>query len=204
MARGGQEGQSQELRRVRLGSEGNAIFILGGDIDGDGEIILEEGIALRSPSASSVVQRISNTFKNLQDCQEAVRKVDKDNNGLLNKQGMRQGNKCDSEEVNAIFALGDINGDGPIDMGEFVSLMLPSAGEVARQVSSTLKTLDDVKSAFKLLDKDGDGSIDRKEMASSGHRFNNAQVEAIFALGDINDDGAIDLDESSPSCAPQP
>ena len=89
----------------------------------------------------------------------------------------------DSEEVNAIFALGDINGDGQIDMGEFVSLMLPSAGEVARQVSSTLKTLDDVKYAFKLLDKDGDGSIDRKEMASSGHRFNNAQGEAPYSSG---------------------
>merc|ERR1719431_329172 len=105
------------------------------------------------------------------------------------------GHKFDSEEVDAIFELGDINGDGQIDMGEFISLMFPSAVDVALQVSSTFKTIDDVKAAFKLLDKDGDGSIDRKEMASSGHKFNAAQVEAIFALGDLNDDGAIDLDE---------
>merc|ERR1719431_2535450 len=105
------------------------------------------------------------------------------------------GHKFDSEEVDAIFELGDINGDGQIDMGEFISLMFPSAVEVALQVSSTFKTIDDVKAAFKLLDKDGDGSIDKQEMASSGHKFNKAQVEAIFALGDINDDGALDLDE---------
>merc|ERR1719347_1318030 len=108
---------------------------------------------------------------------------------------MMQAHKFDSEEVDAIFELGDINGDGQIDMGEFISLIFPSAVDVALQVSSTFKTIDDVKAAFKLLDKDGDGSIDRKEMASSGHKFNAAQVEAIFALGDVNDDGAIDLDE---------
>ena len=32
-------------------------------------------------------------------------------------------------------------------------------------------------------------------MASSGRQFNTAQIEAIFALGDVNDDGAFDLDE---------
>merc|ERR1711899_207821 len=174
--------------------EVDAIFSLG-DVDGDGEITLEEFIGLMSPSASSVVQRISKSFRNLNDCKEAFKKIDRDNDGLLSKQEMMQGNKFDAEEVNAIFELGDINGDGQIDMGEFISLMFPSAVEVALQVSSTFKTIDDVKAAFKLLDKDGDGSISRQEMASSGHKFNNAQVEAIFALGDINDDGAIDLDE---------
>merc|ERR1719350_2289965 len=108
---------------------------------------------------------------------------------------MMQGNKFDAEEVNAIFELGDINGDGQIDMGEFISLMFPSAVEVALQVSSTFKTIDDVKAAFKLLDKDGDGSISRQEMASSGHKFNNAQVEAIFALGDIDKDGVLSKKE---------
>jgi calmodulin len=174
--------------------EVDAIFSLG-DVDGDGEITLEEFIALMSPSASSVIQKISKTFKNLNCCKEAFKAIDRDNDGLLSKQEMMQGNKFDAEEVNAIFELGDINGDGQIDMGEFISLMFPSAVEVALQVSSTFKTIEDVKAAFKLLDKDGDGSIDRKEMASSGHKFNSAQVEAIFALGDINDDGAIDLDE---------
>ena len=42
--------------------EVNAIFSLE-DSDGNGEITLEEFIALMSPSASSVVQRISKSFR---------------------------------------------------------------------------------------------------------------------------------------------
>merc|ERR1719369_1948146 len=174
--------------------EVDAIFSLG-DIDGDGEITLQEFVTLMSPSASNIVQRLSKSFKNLQCVKDAFKEIDKDNDGLLTKKEMMQAHKFDSEEVDAIFELGDINGDGQIDMGEFISLIFPSAVDVALQVSSTFKTIDDVKAAFKLLDKDGDGQIDRKEMASSGHKFNSAQVEAIFALGDINDDGVIDLDE---------
>jgi len=176
--------------------EVNAIFSLG-DVDGDGEITLEEFIALMSPSASSVVKRISKSFKNLNDVKAAFKKIDTDNDGLLSKKEIMasSGNKFDAEEVDAIFALGDVNGDGQIDMGEFISIMFPSAVDVALQVSQTFKTLDDVKQAFKLLDKDGDGSITKQEMAQSGQKFNSAQIEAIFALGDINDDGALDLDE---------
>merc|ERR1719336_898739 len=161
--------------------EVNAIFSLG-DVDGDGEITLEEFITLMSPSSSAIIQRLRKSFKNLNDVKAAFKKIDSNNDGLLSKEEMMQssGSKYDREEVDSIFALGDVNGDGEIDMGEFISLMFPSAVEVAMQVSSTFKTIDDVKQAFKLMDKDGDGSISRQEMASSGHKFNNAQVEARF------------------------
>jgi len=174
--------------------EVDAIFSLG-DVDGDGEITLEEFIKLMSPSAANVVARISKSFKNLNDVKAAFKKIDVDGDGLLSKQEMLQGGKFDSEEVNSIFELGDVNGDGDIDMGEFISIMYPSAVEVALQVSQTFKSIDDVKVAFAQLDKDGDGSISKQEMASSTFRFNGAQIDAIFALGDVNDDGAIDLDE---------
>lgn len=176
--------------------EVNAIFSLG-DVDGDGEITLEEFIALMKPSAAQVVQKLSKNFKNLSDVKEAFKKIDTNHDGLLSKSEMLSsaGNKFDSEEVDAIFQLGDVNGDGEIDMSEFISIMFPSAVDVVLQVSSNFKTLDDVKAAFKLLDKDGDGMISKQEMASSGHRFNTAQIEAIFGLGDINDDGVIDLNE---------
>merc|ERR1719295_1173377 len=176
--------------------EVDAIFSLG-DVDGDGEITLEEFVALMSPSAAQIVQKLSKNFKNLEDVKEAFKQIDTNNDGLLSKEEMMSsvGNKFDMEEVNAIFELGDVNGDGEIDIAEFIGIMYPSAVEAAAQVSSNFRTIDDVKAAFKLLDKDGDGVIDKQEMASSGHRFNAAQVEAIFALGDINDDGVIDLNE---------
>merc|ERR1719317_734764 len=127
------------------------------DVEVNAIFSLEEFIALMSPSASSVVKRISKGFKNLNDVKAAFKKIDTDNDGLLSKKEMMasSGNKYDAEEVDAIFALGDVNGDGQIDMGEFISIMFPSAVDVALQVSQTFKTLDDVKQAFKLLDKDG-------------------------------------------------
>ena len=63
------------------------------------------------------------------------------------------------------------------------------------KLSSSFRNIEDVKAAFKLLDIDGDGSITRQEMSSSGHKFSKEQIEALFALGDVNDDGALDLDE---------
>ena len=163
--------------------EVNAIFSLG-DVDCDGEITPEEFVTLMSPSSSNIVQRLRKQYKNMTDVKAAFKKIDVDNDGLLSKQEMMQsaGNMFDREEVDAIFALGDINGDGELDMGEFISIMFPSAVEVAMQVSATFKTMDDIKQGFKLMDKDGDGEITKQEMASSGHRFNNAQVDAGFLL----------------------
>ena len=172
--------------------EVNAIFSLG-----DGEITPEEFVTLMSPSSSNIVQRLRKQYKNMTDVKAAFKKIDVDNDGLLSKQEMMQsaGNMFDREEVDAIFALGNINGDGELDMGEFISIMFPPTVEVAMQVSATFKTMDDIKQGFKLMDKDGDGQITKQEMAASGHRFNNAQVDAVFSLGDVNDDGVLDLDE---------
>ena len=39
------------------------------------------------------------------------------------------GNKFDSEEVDAIYELGDSNGDEVLDLGEFIAIMFPAAGE---------------------------------------------------------------------------
>merc|ERR1719187_532067 len=176
--------------------EVDAIFSLG-DSDGDGEVSLQEFVALMSPSASEILGKLRSTFKSIQDVKTTFKRIDTDNDGLLSKQEMlsSSGSKYDQEEVNAIFALGDVNGDGALDMGEFIGLMYPSATEVISKLSSSFKNIDDVKSAFKMLDADGDGSNTRQEMGASGHKFSQEQIESIFALGDVNDDGAIDLDE---------
>eukprot|EP00092_Neocalanus_flemingeri_P019933 GFUD01021591.1.p1 GENE.GFUD01021591.1~~GFUD01021591.1.p1 ORF type:complete len:639 (-),score=213.67 GFUD01021591.1:258-2174(-) len=174
----------------------DAIFSLG-DVDGDGEVSLEEFVDLMSPSSSEVLAKLRKNFKNIGDVKATFKKIDTDNDGLLSKQEMLSSSGCkyDSEEVNAIFILGDINGDGQLDMGEFIGLMFPPATEVIYKLSTSFGNIEDVKAAFKLLDVDGDGSITKEEMASSGHKFSQEQIESIFALGDVNDDGALDLDE---------
>jgi hypothetical protein len=39
------------------------------------------------------------------------------------------GNKFDVEEVEAIYELGDSNGDNVLDLGEFIAILFPAAGE---------------------------------------------------------------------------
>merc|ERR1719309_929099 len=103
------------------------------------------------------------------------------------------GQQFSSKDIEAIFALGDVNNDGEIDMSEFVAVMCPSASTVVARISKGYKTLADVKAAFKKLDRDGDGNISKSEMAAAG--LNEQEVNAIFALGDANNDGQIDMDE---------
>merc|ERR1711963_1201052 len=176
--------------------EVDAIFSLG-DTDGDGEVSLQEFVDLMSPSSSEVLGKLRQNFRSIADVKAAFKKIDSNNDGLLSKQEMQSspGCKFDHEEIDAIFKLGDINGDGELDMGEFIALMYPPATEVISKLSLSFRNIEDVKAAFKLLDVDGDGSITRQEMSSSGHKFSAEQIEAMFALGDVNDDGAIDLDE---------
>jgi len=67
--------------------EVDAIFSLG-DADGDGEITLEEFVALMSPSAAGVVAKIGKSFRNIDDVKEAFKRIDANNDGLLSRELM--------------------------------------------------------------------------------------------------------------------
>merc|ERR1719282_906178 len=162
--------------------EVDAIFSLG-DTDGDGEVSLQEFVDLMSPSSSEVLAKLRQNFKSINDVKTSFKKIDSNNDGLLSKEEMKSspGCKFDAEEIDAIFKLGDINGDGELDMGEFIALMYPPATEVISKLSLSFRNIEDVKAAFKLLDVDGDGSITRQEMSSSGHKFSQEQIEALHS-----------------------
>jgi len=176
--------------------EVDAIMNLG-DTDGDGEIDLEEFVNLMSPGASITLAKIRQSFKSIDDVKELFKAIDVDSDGLLSKEEMMNspGNRFDEEQVEAIYELGDANGDNVLDMGEFIAIMYPSAGEVLAKLSQSFPNIDQVKELFHQLDLDGDGSLSKQEFNESSKRFSPQEVEAIFALGDINDDGAIDLEE---------
>merc|ERR1719352_77054 len=102
------------------------------------------------------------------------------------------------QEVVAIFALGDSNNDGEIDLDEFIGVMCPSAAAVVFKVSQTFKGKDGAVKAFKQIDLDGDGAISKDEMAKAnigGVKLSKTEIDAIFQLGDVDKDGAIDLEE---------
>jgi len=67
--------------------EVNAIFSLE-DFEGNGESTLKEFVALMSSPASSIVHKISRSFKNLNDVKTAFKKIGTNNNGLISKKEM--------------------------------------------------------------------------------------------------------------------
>merc|ERR1712106_453807 len=125
--------------------------------------------------------------------------LDKDGDGMISQEEMRScGSRFNATEIEAIFALGDTNNDGEIDIDEFIGVMCPSAAAVVFKVSQTFKGKDGAVKAFKQIDLDGDGAISKDEMAKAnigGVKLSKTEIDAIFQLGDVDKDGAIDLEE---------
>jgi len=177
-------------------TEVDAIMNLG-DLDQDGEIDLEEFVQLMSPGASFIIAKLRSSFNTIDDVKQLFKDIDADSDGLLSRDEMLNSprNKFDSEEVAAIYELGDANGDDVLDVGEFIAILFPSAGEALAKLSRNYPNIEQVKILFRNLDFDNDGSVSKAEMRESAIGFSQSEVDAVFALGDINDDGVIDLEE---------
>ena len=66
--------------------------------------------------------------------------------------------------------------------------------------------MDELELAFHEMDLDGDGKITKEEMMKYGS-LNEQEVNAVFELGDVDRDGAIDIQEFTgvmTSCSPVP
>ena len=92
------------------------------------------------------------------------------------------------------MALGDVNDDGSLDMEEFIGVLYPSAATIASRMRAQYTDINSIKKAFARIDANGDGKVSKDEVSASG-TFNNQEIDALFLLGDSNNDGEIDLEE---------
>ncbi|CAI9104341.1 OLC1v1002989C1 [Oldenlandia corymbosa var. corymbosa] len=94
-----------------------------------------------------------------------------------------------TKEVEKIFEVADLDGDGFIDFKEFVEAQKKGGG---------LKTVD-LQSAFRGFDKDGDGKITVEEvfelLRKLGERCSMQDCRKMVQAVDSNRDGVIDMDE---------
>lgn len=94
-----------------------------------------------------------------------------------------------TKEVQKIFEVADLDGDGFIDFKEFVEVQKKGGG---------LKT-DDLQNAFRAFDKDGDGKITVEEvfelLQKLGERCSMRDCQRMVRAVDGNGDGVIDMDE---------
>jgi len=127
---------------------------------------------------------------------EAFTLFDKDGDGTIvtNELGtvMRSLGQNPTESVlqNMLNEV-DSDGNGYIDFSEFLVMM-------TRKIKDS-DSDDDLKEAFKVFDKDDNGSISAKElrhvMTNLGEKLSDEEIDEMIREVDINGDGHIDYDE---------
>merc|ERR1719336_1903521 len=163
----------------------DALFAAG-DVDGNGEIDYEEFIGLMCPSASDIVEKFRAKYKTLNDVRAAFKRFDRNGDGALSKDELSSAMKSSGDsysdiEVDAIFSLGDVDGDGEITLEEFITLMSPSSSAIIKRLRKSFKNLNDVKAAFKQIDSNNDGLLSKEEMMeSAGCKYDQEEVDSIF------------------------
>merc|ERR1712117_293233 len=118
---------------------------------------------------------IGMTFGSVSDAKAAFRRFDINNDGVMDPAEMKammdsaSGKKMSDAEVMTLFKKGDIDGDGQIDMQEFIKMMFPTCAE----------SLTKLQKSFSKFDSDSDGHITRPELKGVMAKFGDADVDAV-------------------------
>mmetsp|Transcript_10583 Transcript_10583/g.39423 ORF Transcript_10583/g.39423 Transcript_10583/m.39423 type:complete len:749 (-) Transcript_10583:118-2364(-) len=109
------------------------------------------------------------------------------------------------KELKQMIATVDLDNDSQLDFYEFVYMVrdaMPELFDRAQNPRAWRKyVLNQMKGAFKVFDKDGDGVISREEMRyalakiSTNKEISDTEFNSIIHLLDANNDGEIDFDE---------
>merc|ERR1719245_2843797 len=190
-----------ELRQVMSSfseSEVDTVFALG-DMDKSGGIDYQEFISLLVPGASQVVNKLSSNFKSVADIKAAFKRLDVNGDGQICRDELRSGMRLGDADLDVVFALGDLDGDGEISLGEFIRVMSPLTATALARFRNTFTAIEDVVSAFRIIDSNNDGALSKKEleagMNSFGKKFSQVEIDSVFSLADVNSDGEINYSE---------
>ena len=125
---------------------------------------------------------MKNSIGSANEVAAAFKKYDTNNDGKISIQELRNGLKATglnftNQEVDVIFAVADLDGDGEISSAEFQHLL---------GTGVSFGRVENEKAAFFRFDKDNDGSIDRNELrsmlAATGKTPTDNEVESLFNL----------------------
>merc|ERR550519_476630 len=85
----------------------------------------------------------------------------------------------------------DVDHDGSVNFKEFLDMMTKSTESVNSQA--------DIREAFKVFDKNGDGFISETElrhvMISLGENLTEADIQSMMAEADLDKDGQVNYEE---------
>merc|ERR1719412_435589 len=179
-------------------AEVDAVFALG-DIDQSGGIDYQEFIAMMIPNSGSILKKISTQIGNESRVVEEFKKVDANGDGAITRSELKNGLRLSDQEVEVVFALGDIDQDNEISLSEFVRLMCPAAESGLNKFRNCFRNIQELIGAFKRFDENCDGSLSPQELVSGaksvGLNLTSSEVKAIFTLADTNNDGEVNYTE---------
>jgi calmodulin len=122
---------------------------------------------------------------------------DKDGNGKMSTAEIRSllfslGREASEEEIQKMLEECDKDKSGTIELNEFLTYMEP-----IYKIPSD--KIEDIVSAFKFFDLDGNGNINMEEfkniLSKYGGEFSLDEIESIFRQLDLNRDGKLDYAE---------
>merc|ERR1712024_91737 len=190
-----------ELRQVMskfTDAEVDQVFAIG-DMDKSGGIDYQEFVSMMVPNSVATIKKLSANFRSVSDIKAAFKRFDADGDGQITRNEMKNGMRCSDSELDVIYALGDLDGDGEISVGEFIRVMSPSTAAALQRFRNTFACIEDVISAFRVIDSNNDGALNKKELAdgmnSFGKEFVASEIESVFSLAVVNSDGEICYDE---------
>merc|ERR1719333_1396806 len=190
-----------ELRQVMSSfseAEVDTVFALG-DMDKSGGIDYQEFISLLVPGASQLVNKLSSNFKSVADIKAAFKRLDVNGDGQICRDELRNGMRLSDGDLDIVFALADLDGDGEISLGEFVRVMSPLTATALARFRNTFTVIEDVVSAFRIIDSNNDGALSKSELESGmnsfGKKFTQVEIDSVFSLADVNADGEINYSE---------
>lgn len=124
--------------------------------------------------------------------EEIFASMDKDNNGMLDRDEIKEGYEehfgmpIDDEELDKIFNAIDADGSGSIDYSEFL---------IATMNEQQLMSKEKLKQAFKMFDKDGSGSISKEEIREALGNIDDDLADKMISEVDQDNDGEISFEE---------
>merc|ERR1712135_6078 len=114
------------------------------------------------------------------ELKEAFDEFDKDGSGTITTKELLPvlrsiGQNPSEDEILSLVIEYDVNGDGTIDFDEFVEMMTKQNLENVDQTA-------EIKEAFKMFDRDGNGYIDMKElrMVITPTKYNNEKCYTLW------------------------
>ena len=136
------------------------------------------------------------TEQELTDLKEAFAVFDKDGDGRITKTEIRLvmeslGKTPSDQDVEDMMNEADMDGNGSIDLHEFVSMM--------KKKKTKKEEEREIIEAFRVFDVDGDGYVTavelRKVMAKLGEHLTDDDVDSMIIAADADGDGRVDFKE---------